>query len=163
METTEVNPIKRHSALINFSREHHFGLLLVWKIKQAIKRNIEAERISNYALFFFERDLQNHLKKEEITLFAKLPEEDDLRQQAIREHGEIYSLINNIREDKKNIQLLNTFADALEKHIRFEERSLFNHLQNKLSEAELAQLAKHHSKQECNIDESWSDHFWNFN
>ena len=33
-------PIKRTSSLISYSKEHHFGLLLVWKIRQGIKREI---------------------------------------------------------------------------------------------------------------------------
>jgi hypothetical protein len=41
-------PIKRTSSLISYSKEHHFGLLLVWKIRQGIKREIITERIANY-------------------------------------------------------------------------------------------------------------------
>lgn len=160
METKDVKPLRRHDALIKFSREHHFGLLLTWKIRQGIKRNIEAGRISSYALFFFENNLQKHFTEEEKTLFAKLPEEDSLKRQAIREHTKLYALVNDIRRDKQNTQLINEFADALESHIRFEERNLFNHLQNKLTETELMQIASHQGMQECEADESWSDRFW---
>ena len=47
-------PIKRSQALIQFSREHHFGLLLVWKMRQGLKENIEPIRISDYTIFIFE-------------------------------------------------------------------------------------------------------------
>ena len=46
-------PIKRHQAIVSFSKDHHFGLLLVWKIRQGLKKSIDPVRISNYVLFFF--------------------------------------------------------------------------------------------------------------
>ena len=53
-------PIKRHSALLEFSREHHFGLLLVWKVRQGLKKDIDLIRITDYIVFFFEKDLIQH-------------------------------------------------------------------------------------------------------
>lgn len=41
-------PIKRHTALKPLSREHHHGLLLSWKIREGLKRNIEIPRIKKY-------------------------------------------------------------------------------------------------------------------
>jgi hemerythrin-like domain-containing protein len=56
--------------------------------------------------------------------------------------------------------LLKTFADVLEKHIRFEERVLFIKLQTMLSDIELWELAKAHPPRSCNIDVDWKDKFW---
>ena len=36
-QTGKKTPIKRHDALKHFSRDHHFGLLLVWKIREGVK------------------------------------------------------------------------------------------------------------------------------
>lgn len=158
MKENVIQTIKRHEALVQFSREHHYGLLLVWKIRQGIKNKIEPERITNYTLFFFEKDLQQHFSEEETTLFTKLAEDDVLKQQAIFEHEKIYTLIESIRKDKNNYELLNLFTNTLENHIRFEERTLFRHIQDLLPEGELEQ---HHSKKEYNVvDNNWSDHFW---
>ncbi|MEO7264463.1 MAG: hemerythrin domain-containing protein [Ferruginibacter sp.] len=153
-------PIKRSQALIQFSREHHFGLLLVWKIRQGLKNNTESSRISSYAIFFFENELTAHFKEEEKDLFVKLPADDLLRLQAFAEHEKIYSLIDGIQKDKENINLLKEFADTLDSHIRFEERTLFNHLQQHLSEEALKKLEEGHSKREGDVDDKWDDHFW---
>ena len=153
-------PIKRSQALIQFSREHHFGLLLVWKIRQGLKNNIVPVRISKYSLFFFDSELTEHFKEEEKDLFVKLPAEDPLRTQAFEEHKQIYKLVADLRSDSLNIMLLNKFADTLESHIRFEERTLFNHLQQHLSEHELKKLEEEHSKREGDVDDKWDDHFW---
>lgn len=154
------SPIKRHSALLEFSREHHFGLLLVWKIRQGLKRDIDLIRITDYTVFFFEKDLIQHFKEEEKNLFSKLPADDLLRQQALREHEKIYTLVDNLRKNKMNANLLTEFADTLENHIRFEERILFNHLENNLSEDELTKLVEEHGKKVIDVDTKWDDHFW---
>lgn len=153
-------PIKRHPALVQLSRDHHFGLLLVWKIRQGIKKDIAKERISNYILFFFNEDLKDHFKEEETNIFSKLPEDNPLYIQAISEHTEIYKLVEKIKQNPENETLLTFFADTLEKHIRFEERSLFNYLQEILSEEELVDLIKEDTHQKENIDLKWNDQFW---
>ena len=50
------SPIKRHQALVSFSKDHHFGLLLVWKIKQGLNNAVFLELISNYILYCFAQD-----------------------------------------------------------------------------------------------------------
>jgi len=155
----ERQPIKRHEAIVTFSREHHFGLLLCWKIRHGIRHQIAPERIAPYVLHFFDADLKAHFDKEEKLLFDKLPD-DPLIIQAVGEHGEIYALINRISSGDKGYEVLNHFADKLDAHIRFEERTLFNHLQSILSEAELMEVSHHNEAKTCDIDEGWSDHFW---
>lgn len=153
-------PIKRHPALISLSRDHHYGLLLVWKIRQGIKTKVDVKRIGNYAIFFFERELQPHFEKEEKELFTRLPDGDLLRQQAFKEHDQIRNLVNRLQADKENTDVLKELADTLESHIRFEERVLFNHLQDTLSEDELLKVAHEHGENKRNFDSEWSDHFW---
>ena len=152
-------PIKRHQALVSFSKEHHFGLLLVWKIRQGLRNAISAERIGKYVLFFFNEDLKNHFKEEEQMLFDKLPVNDTLRIQAEEEHMEIYRLIEAITQSTNDEHLLRQFADTLEKHIRFEERILFNHLQGHISAGELEEISSRFSNS-VDLDARWEDIFW---
>jgi len=154
------SPIKRHQALISFSKDHHFGLLLVWKIRRGLSMNIEPERMSKYAVFFFQNDLAHHFKLEEQTLFSKLPPDDLLGLQAYQEHENIGSLVDRLQKDRSNPGIVGEFAEALESHIRFEERVLFNHLQTTLSDEQLIKGLEEHGKHECNVDDKWSDHFW---
>ncbi|MBK5271817.1 MAG: hemerythrin domain-containing protein [Bacteroidia bacterium] len=153
-------PIKRHQAIISFSKDHHFGLLLVWKIRQGLNKAVNAERISNYVLFFFKEDLEKHFKEEEQLLFNKLPVDDVLRKQAEADHQSIYELVAAIEKKKDDAVLLNQLADELEKHIRFEERELFNHLQNNIKVDDLEEIAKRFSNSSKAIDEKWEDVFW---
>lgn len=146
--------------MVQFSREHHFGLLLGWKIRQGLKNNIGLQRIADYVIFFFENDLKSHFTEEERTLFSKLADTDLLKQQALQEHAAIYGIIDSLRDNKVSGELLESFADALEKHIRFEERLLYNHLQRILPDADLAALAQEHPEKVNNTDSGWDDHFW---
>lgn len=152
-------PIKRHETIAQFSREHHFGLLLVWKIKQGIKKSISPERISNYVLYFYEQDLKQHFSNEEKILFVHLPEASPLRIQAMQEHEKIYSLIEMIKNEKNSYPLLTRFSEMLDNHIRFEERTLFSHIQEVVPEKNLLEYQVNHidNKQ---VDNDWDDHFW---
>lgn len=138
METHK--PIKRSKAFVQFSKEHHFGLLQVWQIRQDLTNEVPAELISRYVLDFFNKDLRDHFKKEEDYLFRKLPVGDLLREQAEKEHRQLYTLIDSISQNRTDKQLLLQFAGFLESHIRFEERILFNHLQETMTEEELKRL-----------------------
>ncbi len=153
-------PIKRHQAIVSFSKDHHFGLLLVWKIRQGLNQAVNPERISNYVTFFFKEDLEKHFREEEQLLFSKLPPDDVLRKQAEKDHQTIDKLVAAIGEKKNDAVLLKQLADALEKHIRFEERELFNHLQENITASDLAVIAKRFSNSSKETDEKWEDIFW---
>ena len=153
-------PLVRHQSLVSFSKDHHFGLLLVWKIRQGLANAISPERISNYVLFFFNEDLRQHFSDEEKLLFCKLDSEDVLRKQAETDHETIYHLIEDIRQNMSDTQLLNKLAVILEKHIRFEEREFFQHLQHKIAAEVLAGIAARFSTDSRDIDARWADKFW---
>lgn len=153
-------PIKRHPAIVSFSRDHHFGLLLVWKIRQGLKKSIEAGRIGKYILYFFSEDLLRHFEDEEKFLFSRLRADDLLRIQAEEDHAVIYQLIKDIGKQTEDKGLLKQLADRLEKHIRFEERELFNHLQSVIGGDELALIEKRIGNDSKEVDEKWEDVFW---
>ncbi len=153
-------PIKRHKAIVSFSKDHHFGLLLVWKIRHGLNKAVDPERISNYVTFFFKEDLEKHFKEEEQLLFNKLPADDALRKQAEGDHHAIYKLVSAIERKKGDKILLNQLANELEKHIRFEERELFNHLQDNITTGDLEAIANRFPNNSKAIDEKWEDVFW---
>ncbi len=152
-------PIKRHPALVSFSKEHHFGLLLTWKIRQGTSFGVETERMSNYVVHFFNVDLRQHFADEETFLFSRLAADDSLRLQAEAEHRQIYNLVSEIAANPTDEALLKTFSELLEKHIRFEERTLFNHLQHHIPAAELEEIEKR-TAGGVDPDINWTDVFW---
>jgi len=133
-------PIKRNKAFVPFSKDHHFSLLLAWKIRQDVENKVKAEHVCSYVLGFFNDNLQQHFKEEEELIFCKLPTDDTLRKQAEDEHKKIYLLIESIRQNTSNKKFLKEFANMLEAHVRFEERTLFNHLQQNMKSEELEEV-----------------------
>ena len=58
-------PIKRNEFLKAISREHHHGLLLSWKIRAGIKKEVEPFRIKKYLDWFYTEHLLPHFEIEE--------------------------------------------------------------------------------------------------
>lgn len=146
-------PIKRYKALQPLSREHHQGLLLCWKIKKGISKSVAPERIADYVNWFYEHYLKPHFEVEERQLFPILGNEHPMVKQALAEHQHLMGLILNQLPDE-----IETFGIALEQHIRFEERQLFNELQTKASADELSHLEK--QLDEADFCLTWDDPFW---
>ena len=109
----------------------------------------------NFIRDYFKEDLEKHFTEEEQLLFSKLPADDVLRKQAESDHKTIYKLVAAIEKKKDNPMLLNQLADELEKHIRFEERELFNHMQDIFTTADLEVIANRFSNSDMAIDKKW--------
>lgn len=119
-------PIKRAIELLQLSREHHHGLLLCWKIKTGISKNIAPERIKNYIDWFFKNHLLPHFENEEQNLFPLVDKENKHILLAIHQHNEIRQIIKSNIPGYESLQIL---QQKLNEHIRFEERVLFNEIQ----------------------------------
>ena len=157
---TKAKPIKRSNALVKFSKDHHFALLLIWKVRQGVRLNIENERISKYLIFFFENYLKAHFKEEEELLFVHLESDSISRRTAEQHHKALSEMAAQIKSHP-GITVTTEFINTLEKHIRFEERELFNELQTMLSEAALNMIAEKMEASHPNEKEdNWNDTFW---
>ncbi|MET4080568.1 hemerythrin-like domain-containing protein [Pedobacter sp. UYP30] len=152
--------LKRNENLLALSREHHYGLLFCWKIRQGLKKGISLERIRPYVAHFWETHLSNHFRKEEQTLFGK--GENDLYGTAEEEHGLIEGLVNGIVSGAStNKDEYVALADMVEKHIRFEERSLFPSIEQSLSNDDLKKIGAQLKVEEAEDAEvGYSDEFW---
>lgn len=147
-------PIKRHPALIKLSHDHHFTLLLGWKIREGLSKNIPTNRISRYVKFFYDENLKEHFNEEENTIFKLLPSDNLHLMQALSEHKTLNKMGNSVLDSKEKLE---EFENLLTAHIRFEERTLFKEIQNTATEEQLQEIFEmpHH---DCN--DAWEDEFW---
>lgn len=148
-------PLKRHKALQPFSRQHHHGLLLSWKIRSGFNKNIEVERIKTYADWFFENELLPHFDLEETHIFPLLDADHEWIKRALAEHRRLKRLFN---DDKDVERSLHKIEEELEQHIRFEERTLFPEIQKNATEAQLELIETIHHDERF-VDNA-SDEFW---
>ncbi len=149
-------PIKRHKALKPLSREHHHGLLLCWKIRQGVRKEIEVARIKAYTDWFEIHYLNPHFKAEEQYIFPVLGNDNELIKRALKEHRRLKRLFS---QDTEIAIALNSIEEELDSHIRFEERILFNEIQEVALPEQLEEIEKHHNGIQFS-DDNWLDHFW---
>jgi len=145
--------MKRHPAFTPLSRDHHRTLILAQSIKKGAPQfrgmatTVEGKR--KEILSHFEDHLKDHFIKEE-RIFSECknvsPEVDELIAEIIAEHRRVEELIGDLNEGKEIINTLDTLGVILEKHIRKEERELFELLQEKLSEKILNHIAADFAK-----------------
>jgi len=148
-------PIKRHQDLQPLSREHHHSLLLCWKIRTGFKKQVEPKRIKRYADWFFDNHIQPHFEAEEQYIFPILGKNHELVKKAMSQHRRLFRLFNISNEIEKALGLI---EEELEQHIRFEERILFNKIQEIATSDELVLFKKHHREKQ--FEENTKDEFW---
>lgn len=156
---TPINPpIKRSRELAPLSREHHGGLLFVWKIKQGLVKEISPQRISAFVEWFWISELAPHFSKEENILLPVLGKKMSLKEQLLDEHAAIRKLLQEVTE-APTTGVLQRLIQAVDDHIRFEERVLFKHIEVSATEEEMkeigAQLAEGTGEKAV-----WHDEFW---
>lgn len=131
--------MKRHKALVQLSRDHHFGLLLCWKLKEGLKKDISVERMSKYIGHFYLKNLKPHFAEEEEMVFDILGNQHPLIKEAVSQHRTFEKMISNGFETPQQIQ---DFKDLLELHIRTEERQIFPAIEEKATDKQLENLLK---------------------
>lgn len=149
------NPIKRNEALKPLSRDHHHGLLLCWKIRQGIKLNVEYERIKTYLDWFWVSYLKAHFEIEEMYVFPVLGKDNLSVKKALSEHRR---LKRHFEKKDDLFRTINLIEEELEKHIRFEERVLFNEIEKVVTRNQLMQIEIEISDK--SFYENLSDPFW---
>ena len=152
---TNKKPIKRHPALQPVSREHHQGLLLCWKIRTGLAKKVEISRIKTYVDWFYEHHILPHFRMEESTIFPVLGNNHELVRRALTEHRRLKMLFEERTEVDESLRRL---EKELEAHIRFEERVLFNEIQNAATPKELEEIKRVHVEED--FRENTSDLFW---
>lgn len=154
-------PLKRHPALVPLSREHHTDLLLVWKIREGLKKGVEPKRMGAYVHHLYGTVLRHHFLQEETYLFAPAGPEDDLVNLALEHHKELRRLIQQCDPSGHPDALgLEQLASLMETHVRFEERTLFPHLEQVLKPSQLQHLQDIQQTEAHAQQDEWEDGFW---
>ncbi len=151
-------PIKRSAELAPLSREHHKGLLFVWKIKQGLQKDIDTKRISAFVHWFWTVELAPHFQKEETLLLPALGKKMSLKERLLDEHAAIRKLMEDL-QNHSTVELLQKLANAVHDHIRFEERVLFKHIEVSASAEELMEIGKALAVVKKKLP-VWEDEFW---
>jgi len=133
--------MKRHSAIIPLSHDHHHALILA----QALKKNApktglgskSPEEKVKAAVNSYNTELVPHFNHEEVLLFplalGKDEELDKMINEIIEEHHKIRNTIETLSEGDLE-ENLDAFGKLLENHVRTEERKLFPKIEEVVGE-----------------------------
>lgn len=135
---------KRHSSLVLLSQDHHHGLALALRLRQGTDalltdgwthdRAEQAKRVQR----FFDDELRAHFRAEEEVVFPVMrkhvPQTTPMIDELSDQHREIETLVSSLRsaEGSDLDGRLVSLGRLLERHIRIEERQLFETMQESL-------------------------------
>ncbi len=142
--------LHRDPSLIPLSHQHQHGLAITVFIDRGLKADSSREKaleLAGKVARLAEVELLGHFQVEESVLFPAVRpflENDELLDALIAEHRVMEALVQRIAAagDQERIPLLKQFGEVLHRHIRSEERQLFQEIQVCLDEAQLAELGR---------------------
>ena len=140
----------RDPSLIPLSHQHQHALALTVLIDRGLKADPSQEKakeLSRKVALMAEAELLGHFRVEEEILFPAIRgvlDSSDGVDELIAQHREMEKLIERIAQagEQQRISLLRQFGDLLSRHIRTEERQLFQEIQAKLAAEELGKLGQ---------------------
>ena len=154
--------MKRNINLQPLSRQHHNGLLAVLLLEKGIAKNADPAVMARFIDHLFETDLNRHFLLEEMHLLPLLRQYNALEKHASvieAEHKQLNILKAQLLQNPQ-AENINAFAALLEKHIRFEERSVFAGAEQHIPAEKLDELGlvlQHHDDKNCM---GYPDKFW---
>jgi len=154
----ETKPIKRSKELAPLSREHHDGLLYVWKIREGLKNNAPISKLKDYTVWYWKHHIKPHFFQEEKILLPHMPVNNELAKRLKKEHEDIRELILNLDQEPEKTTF-GELCNLVNDHIRFEERQLFPFLEKTLLPDELSDIFLELEQHPLSCVE-WKDEFW---
>lgn len=136
----------RSKYLQPLSHQHHDGLMAVLLLKKGLRKNTSSEIMCAFVLDLWEPGLQRHFFAEELHLQPDLlmaPATASYYDRMIEEHAAIRELILSMKDGAADLETIRSFAELLEKHIRFEERIYFEAIQSEVPAKQLAAIGTH--------------------
>jgi hemerythrin-like domain-containing protein len=129
--------MKRSPALIRLSRDHHRALDVARRLRRATPDDLDA--VLEYLREFWDPHGRTHFELEERHLVDALDDTDwrEAASRMCREHDEIRACIASVA----GVDSARELGTLLHDHVRFEERELFALLEDRLTEAQLAEIA----------------------
>jgi hypothetical protein len=143
--------MKRAPELVPLSWDHHHGLVMARRIARELPGADDEELAKLYAdlVSFWAAGLLPHFRVEGECLLARLlrhvPEGHQTIARTLSDHLRMEALVASMRDTSdiaQRRQLLRTFGERLNDHIRWEESVLFEVAQAELGAQEMAALGK---------------------
>ena len=140
--------LRRHAALVPLSRDHHHALVQALRLREgAAGSDSAASDVSRGFLDHWEREMAGHFDDEELVLVPRVREVDaEAVARVLAEHDELRGLVARLRQALASRgelhRWLREIGELVRDHVRYEERAWFEHVQQRLSAAELEEIGR---------------------
>lgn len=143
--------MKRHPSLQDLSREHHWILMHARELHWASKGHGDLLKACREFLDYWKKRGYAHFKQEEERLIPYCEncaewERTEAVNIVFKQHEEIQSLIARLEllvtTGKNPISVSSALGELLDRHVRHEERIVFEFIQHILTERELEALER---------------------
>lgn len=154
--------MKRHPGLVPLSRDHHHGLVMAERLVLGRSTNPRADwppdrgEQAARLIDFFETDLRPHFEAEEAHVFPAAARDvaggDGLVQRLVHDHEAMRTMVRELgagdvgaagagsASPRDLDDRLRAFGERLRRHIRIEERELFERMQAECSPETLREI-----------------------
>ena len=140
----------RDPSLIPLSHQHQHGLALTVLIERGLQADPSpdnADTLAAKVAAMADTELLGHFKVEETVLFPAVRESlnsSSIVDELVAQHREMETLLGRVAASSgvERVDLLQQFGKLLSRHIRIEERQLFQEIQAKLPAKELGRLGR---------------------
>ncbi|MEX1016816.1 MAG: hemerythrin domain-containing protein [Phycisphaeraceae bacterium] len=138
-------PIPRSEALQPLSRDHYQSLVQSQHlIKAADADAVQRRKVLSEFVDAWTQTIAEHFVDEERLLLEHLAEGD--RERLLAEHAALRELAEQALQQRRHVDpdadVLRQLGQRLHDHIRWEEREMFTHLEQRLSDQQLADLGQ---------------------
>lgn len=132
--------MQRSEALRDLSREHHEALVLARRARSAAGDTASAQAQCSHLLERWAAQFEPHFACEEQTLLPALAQAGHpaLVACALEQHAALRQLVERLRTG--DLQALVAWGEAMDTHVRFEERTLFPLAQTELEPSVLTEV-----------------------
>ena len=135
--------MKRDIALQPLSHQHHNTLMGCLLIRKGIENKADKKVLKDFTLNWWQKDLQKHMEAEEKILLPYLSQHQFNKSYIkviYHDHETLRVLGERLKINDDDYELYIIYTDLVEQHIRFEERIVFQKIQEDFSREQLSQL-----------------------
>ena len=155
--------MKRDVSLQPLSRQHHESLMACLMIEKGVRKHTDLKILQDFTRQFWEKDLNTHFTLEEHYLVPYLRQKkfpEYIIQSLLRDHELLRILSQRILNGGASYKGFLAFSTLLEKHVRFEERLVFEKAQEMISDLEMSEVTAHFPTDTSHICKNYPVKFW---
>ncbi|HEY0678266.1 MAG TPA: hemerythrin domain-containing protein [Chitinophagaceae bacterium] len=155
--------MKRDVSLQPLSWQHHDTLMACLMIEKGVRKKTDLKVLQDFTRQLWDRDINAHFLLEENHLVPYLRQKqfpEYIIQSLLRDHELLRVLSQRVLNGGASYEGFLAFSKLLEKHVRFEERLVFEKVQELIPENELRIVGSHFPSQPANTCKSYPVKFW---